>query len=490
MFQNTHESLQKPAKERPYVIVYRELLADTISPIAAFECLVPANTHAMLLESGFKFRESGSYSFIGYQPYATFTSKNGTTVITTPKGSETHTESPLELLREFHQHYHSTGDEAAKLAGHMMGFLAYDAIRYFEEIPDRHRDDEAIPDILFHFYRINVVFDHDSGKLLIVVVADIDSHEEAAYQEAHQQLQEILTQLQNYSPSVTLAMQYTHRQNHLNFQTDCEDDEFKSKVNQAKQFIRAGDAFQIVLSRTFSTPVSAEPLSIYRILRQSNPTPYMFYFTTPEFIAFGASPEKLVSLHEHQVTIAPIAGTAPLTAESSTTLIQQLRDNEKERAEHLMLVDLARNDIGVVCKPGSVQVADLMTGLQLTHLVHLVSYVTGELATEFDAFDLLKATFPAGTLSGAPKIRAMAIIDELENSKRHLYGGAICKIDNAGNLDSCIAIRGGIIRDGVVHIRAGCGVVFDSDPQQEAEETRHKAKGVLQAIALAERGAS
>lgn len=486
----TKKPFQKLAKEQPYVIIYRELLADTISPITAFECLIPKNTHAMLLESGLKFRESGCYSFIGYHPYATLTTKNGVTTMTTSKGVQAFTESPMELLREFHQRYHSIGDKHAQLAGHLMGFMAYDAIRYFEDIPDRHRDDKQIPDLLFHFYRMNLVFDHDSNKLLIAVVAEINSDTETAYQEAQQQLEDVITQLHNYSPSIALATQYGHypQQPPLDFQSDCEDPEFQDKVNQAKQFIHAGDAFQIVLSRTFTKPLLAEPLSIYRLLRQSNPTPYMFYFTTPEFIAFGASPEKLVSLQNGQVTIAPIAGTAPISSESSAVTIQRLRDNDKERAEHLMLVDLARNDIGMVCQPGSIHVHDLMTALPLTHVIHLVSYVTGELAPEYDAFDLLKATFPAGTLSGAPKISAMTIIDALENSKRHIYGGAVCKIDGEGNLDSCIAIRGGLIKDGLIQVRAGCGVVFDSDPQKEAEETRQKAKGLLQAIAVAERG--
>ncbi|HVV67854.1 MAG TPA: anthranilate synthase component I family protein [Gammaproteobacteria bacterium] len=477
------------AQQKKYIAVHREVLADTFTPIAVFESLVPENSHAMLLESGLKFRESGSFSFIGYHPYATFATKNGTTQITFGKQIESHQHAPLELLREFQQRFHCVSDTKAKLAGHMMGFFAYDAVRYFENIPDCHADDENLPDILFHFYRINFVFDHDSNKLLIAIIAQVDSTPEAAYDQANAELENIIMQLKQSSPSVSLT---THsldiRAEERLFTTDCDDAAYEHQVMAAKKYIRAGDAFQIVLSRSFSKPLKTPPMNIYRILRHSNPTSYMFYFTAPHFTVFGASPEKLVSVQDGKVTIAPIAGTASVTEEATEIIAQRLRDDDKECAEHMMLVDLGRNDIGGVCIPGTVKVSDLMTALRLTHVVHLVSYVRGQLAQDFDAFDVLKAAFPAGTLSGAPKIRAMEIIDELEASKRHFYGGAVCKFDALGNMDSCIMIRSGVIKEGVITVRAGAGLVYDSDPIKEAEETRHKARGVMRAVALAEGG--
>lgn len=482
------------AQERAYVAVYCEVLADMLTPISVFNALVNKGDHAILLESGLRFNESGSTSFIGLHPYATLQTRKGETVITA-NGAITTTSSlpPLELLRTFQQQFHCASDEFSKLAGHMMGFLAYDAVRYFENIPDKHANEDNFPDILFHFYRINLIFDHVTNKLLIAVIADSSScSKEDAYDKAYQEIAVLLKKVTEFSPQLDHFNFSSQGQsaNESSFTTDCEDEVFQQKVEEAKKYIHAGDAFQIVLSRTFSKPSHADPFIIYRILRYSNLTPYMFYLTCPDYSVFGASPEKLVSLHNHVVTIAPIAGTSPISEESTETITQRLREDEKENAEHTMLVDLARNDMGVVCEPGSVHVTDLMLGLRLTHVVHLVSYVKGKLAPGYDAFDVLKSAFPAGTLSGAPKIRAMEIIDALESSKRQLYGGAICKIDGEGNLDSCIAIRTGILRNGIIKVRAGGGLVFDSDPAKEAQETRHKARGVLRAVALAEHNKS
>jgi anthranilate synthase component 1 len=472
------------ATKKPYVAVYKELMADTFTPISALESLVvKENNTAMLLESGLKFHESGSYSFLGINPYATFMTKNGVTTVIHGDEQNSYQDTPLPLLRNFHQKFSCVHDEHSKLVGQMMGFLAYDAVHYFEQIPDHHVDDSNIPDILFHFYRINLVFNHETNKILIAVIAESTSD----YEKAYADIENIIEQLQQSSPSISLSTYAADANlNPNDFQTDCDDAQYEEKVRRAKEFIHSGDVFQLVLSRTFFRPIKSTPLSIYRILRHSNPTPYLFYLTMPELILFGASPEKVVSMENKVVTIAPIAGTIPVTDESTEILAQRLRDDPKEHAEHMMLVDLARNDIGAVCEPGSVYVSDLMVGERLTHVMHLVSYVKGKLAAKYDAFDLLKSAFPAGTLSGTPKIRAMELIDELESSKRHLYGGAICKIDSEGNLDSCIVIRSGVVKGGVVHVRAGAGVVFDSNPAAEALETRNKAKGVFKSVMAAE----
>jgi anthranilate synthase component I len=493
MFYNLNkEQFLKLAESGKYVAVYRELLADTITPITAFEALSDQSTRGILLESGLRSQTSGAYSFLGLDPYATFTSKNAITCITTSAKTETYEkQAPLSLLRQFHRRFHCVSDSQAKLAGQMMGFLSYDAVRYFEEIPDRHADTADFPDILFHFYQTNLVFNHELNKLLLAIVVEINQSPERIYAEAQKKLEQIIEKLQQTTPSIA-AVPFAADSPSIDsetFHTDCDDEQFHRMVEQVKSYIHAGDAFQVVLSRTFYKPLRVAPLSAYRILRYSNPTPYMFYLTSPEFVILGASPEKLVSVENRVITIAPIAGTIPLNGDiPEEALAEALRNDDKERAEHMMLVDLARNDIGAICEPGSVHVSRLMQEQRLTHVMHLVSYVNGKLAEEYDAFDLLKATFPAGTLSGAPKIRAMEIIDELETSKRHIYGGAICKIDLAGNMDSCITIRTGVVKDGMIHIRAGGGIVFDSVPEKEAAETRHKAKGILQAIALAERG--
>ncbi len=476
------------AKNNQYVCVYKELIADTFTPMSTIECLVTTGETAMLLESALKFHESGSYSFIGIEPYATFLTKNGVTNITVDGNTKSLTGDPLVLLREFQHHYHPAVDTHGKLAGHMLGFLAYDAIRYVEQLPNRHKDDTAIPDILFHFFRKYLVFNHDTNKLLVAVITPTNADAVQHYAHAQAEIDRMIQLLRTSSPSISIPASVDAALDDGVFQTDCDDAAFREKVRQAKAYIQAGDAFQIVISRTFSRPITTSPLAIYRMLRYNNPTPYMFYLTTPAFTLLGASPEKVVSIQDRVVTIAPIAGTAPVADKADAELLAQLRDDPKQRAEHMMLVDLARNDIGAVCEPGSVHVSELMQGERLTYVMHLVSYVKGKLATQYDAFDVLKTVFPAGTLSGAPKIGAMEIIDELENSKRHLYGGAICKVDGEGNLDSCIIIRSGLVKDDVVYVRAGGGIVYDSDPQDEADETRHKARGVFRAIIAAERG--
>lgn len=485
----TKEKFLTLASQKNYVAIYKEFIADTFTPISAFESLVKKDDVAMLLESGLKFKESGSYSFIGTHPYATLQTKNGTTTITHKKQQTISSDPPLKSLRQFHDNFSCTSDEHGTLAGHMMGYLAYDAVRYFEEIPNHHKDDPTIPDILFHFYRTNLIFNHETNKILIAIVVEVGEDERFAngsYEMACTEIDAIISKLQQSSPSISIPTSESPSRDDT-FQTDCDDAQYEKKVQQVKKFIQAGDIFQLVLSRTFSKPIRATPLAIYRILRYSNPTPYLFYLTQPHFTLFGASPEKVVSLQNREVTIAPIAGTVPVSDEESTEmLLQKLRNDPKEQAEHMMLVDLARNDIGAVCTPGSVHVSELMVGERLTHVMHLVSYVKGKLAPQYDAFDLLKSAFPAGTLSGAPKIRAMTLIDELESSKRHLYGGAICKIDAAGNLDSCIIIRSGVVKNNVVHVRAGGGIVFDSDPLAEANETRSKAKGVFRSVLAAE----
>ncbi|MFT3742110.1 MAG: anthranilate synthase component I family protein [Gammaproteobacteria bacterium] len=473
------------APQKRYMPIYKVLLADTFTPIAALECLRKKYSEVILLESGVKFRDVGTCSFLGVDPYARFCTKNGKTTITVEHQEIQHETDPLALLRKFHQDHQCILEENPEHEdltniGQMMGFFAHDAVHYFEELPKTQVETQDYPDMLFNFYRINVIFNHEKNQLILALIVEVGDDLAQVCEDAYQELDALIKFLQTVK-TVFRAVP-TEKTSPFSFDIDCSDEVFAQKVKQAQAYIQAGDAFQIVLSRTFSKPFAADPLSVYRTLRYSNPTPYMFYLATPAFVAFGASPERLVSLTDREVVITPIAGTVPIGQDDPQVLLEKLKNDPKERAEHMMLVDLARNDIGAVCEIGSVQVAACMQPQRLTHVMHMVSDVKGRLAEAYDAFDLLRHTFPAGTLSGAPKIRALEIIAELESSKRYLYGGAICKIDVRGNLDSCIIIRTAVVKDGTIAIRTGAGIVFDSNPLNEVNETQHKAKGMLTAI--------
>lgn len=324
-----------------------------------------------------------------------------------------------------------------------LGFLSYDAVRIFEEIPDRHQSTHQLPNMVFGFYEKVVKVERETQK----------------------------RETTSSAASIT---------------TDLSDEEYIAIVNQAKEHIINGDIFQVVLSRKFTTPYSVMPMHIYETLKKISPAPYMFYLPTEHGVMVGASPEKLIRVINKHVEINPIAGTRPKDKSESEIETDLLQD-KKEVAEHMMLVDLARNDIGASCKPGSVKVTDLLRVKHFSHVSHIASTITGELRDDKDALDALAAAFPAGTLSGAPKIRAMEIIDELETSRRGIYGGAIVQIDAEGNLDSCIAIRMAMLNNGIATVRTGAGIVYDSNPLYEANETRQKARGILEAIATAER---
>jgi len=343
---------------------------------------------------------------------------------------------------------HTLDELREKLKKHnssALGFLSYDAVRLFEEIPDRHQSNNPnqLPDMQFNFYKNIVKFDRQAQQ----------------------------AELTSSSASIT---------------TDLSDQEFINLVEHAKSHIINGDIFQVVLSRKFTTPYTVSPKAIYNTLKKISPAPYMFYIPTDHGVIVGASPEKLISIHNNQVEINPIAGTRAKN-KPELEIETDLLGDKKEVAEHMMLVDLARNDIGASCKPGSVKIKELLKIKHFSHVSHIASTITGELREDKDALDALAAAFPAGTLSGAPKIRAMEIIDELETSRRGIYGGAIVQIDSNGNLDSCIAIRMAVLNNGIATVRTGAGIVYDSDPQSEANETRQKARGILEAIATAEK---
>jgi anthranilate synthase component I len=450
-------------------IVYREFPCDDLTPIQAFLSL-NAGEGAVLLESAVKDEELGRYSLLAIEPFATFSSEG---VL-----------EPLEGLREMLKTLSLPPNPSyPPIVGGCVGFITYDAIRLFEEVPNRHPVRDGIPDLLFLFHAVHIAFDHSKESLLISVNIELTGDDDRDYGFALQKIEEILLKMKS-SPIKSEKKKVPD----TSFSEEMSDAAFCQMVEKAKEHIVKGDAFQVVLSRTFSCPYSGNPFDVYRALRMTNPSPFMFYIQMADYAIAGASPERLVRLQGNKLQTMPIAGTRSRVIGEEERAVLELSQDPKEDAEHMMLVDLGRNDLGIVAKVGTVHVAQLKSPRYFPHVIHLVSQIEAQIAEGYDALDALKAVFPAGTLTGAPKISAMQIIDQLESSARGIYGGCICSIDNHGNLDSCIAIRTAFIKEGIASVRAGAGIVFDSDPQREAEETRAKAKGVIQAIQLAARG--
>ncbi len=436
--------------------------------------------------AGIRHQDAGRFSFIMYDSLAQLSVKDN--IVSQRIGSKTTHPAmpPLPALRQLLAELaHASKHPSVDFMNAAVGFIAYDAIRLFESIPDRHQHGNSLPEMLFNFYRNTLMFDHLQQKLVISVVVETESNPEQTYHSTQEKISAIVTKITASQTHTPTPVKNTRAA--MPVVTDVSDEQFIELVEQAKKYIIAGDAFQIVLSRCFKQPYCVKPFDIYRALRRISPAPYMFYFPFEQSVIVGASPEKLISVRQRNVTINPIAGTRPRTQNSNDQQISdELLNDKKERAEHMMLVDLARNDLGAVCMPGTIKVQELMQVKHFSHVSHITSVVTGQLREDKDTFDALAATFPAGTLSGAPKIRAMEIIDELETSRRGIYGGAICRIDNQGNLDSCIAIRMAVLTAGEATIRTGAGIVYDSNPESEARETRYKAQSVLEAIRIAE----
>lgn len=489
-----YEDFLKRSQKSNRIVYYQEIPSDRITPILAYEALGTETVDGALLESDPNDGLNNRYSYICLYPYTKFIA-NGAEVSIEENGTTRKiTNSTIEALRETLKTNQSYFDHPlTSFVGGAVGFISYDAVRLFEEIPDRHVSQNSTPDILLKFYETNIIFDHKANKVIIAVLARIEGDVDKAYQAAVYKTEFIINKIFTFKSQQATPILYDNKDDNrnLNVSVNIDDESFKAKVRKAKEYIVKGDAFQIVLSRCFSRPYSANPFSIYRALRMTNPSPYMFYLENGAMTVIGSSPEKLVSVENGIVETCPIAGTRRRgkNVEEDNTLARELLADEKENAEHVMLVDLGRNDIGAVCIPGSVKIKSYKQIHNFSHVMHITSRVEGTLREDKDVLDVLRAVFPAGTLSGAPKIRAMEIIDELEESRRGLYGGAVCLIDSKGNFNSCIVIRTAILKEGIAYVQAGGGIVYDSDPQLEAEETRHKAKAVLNAIELAEGGA-
>ena len=478
------EDYERLSDKGGWVPVYRELPGDLLTPVSAFLALSSRSRRAFLLESVIGGERLARYSFIGRDPVDTVEARADGVVSLRDGRVE---RMPGDLLGAVRARLGPVAVEVPGLprfTGGAVGYLTYDAVRLFEKIPDRHAPSEA-PLASFSFYRSLVAFDHVRQRL--VLMADAEPGARGAFERAMDALDALEEDLRargsNQRPAIS-------NQTRLEAGGALSDGgAFREAVVRAKEYIAAGDAFQVVLSRQGRVPCACDPFAVYRALRMVNPSPYMYFLKDGDSAVAGASPEMLVRVEGRRAETRPIAGTRGrgATPEEDERLGRELLADDKERAEHVMLVDLGRNDLGRVCRFETVAVPEFMRLERYSHVTHIVSAVTGELAPGQDALDALVATFPAGTLTGAPKIRAMEIIDELEPLRRGLYGGALGYVDLRGNLDFCIAIRTVVLRDGEATLQAGAGIVADSDPMAEEKETEAKAGALFEALRLAER---
>ncbi len=473
-----------------YVAVYHEFVTDSETPVTAFAKLTEGEER-FLLESVERGEQLGRYSFIGWKPLMTFKATGRTAAITAETGSENVTTGdPLAELQKRLDSLKITPIQGmGNFTGGAVGYIGYDYVRSIEKLPDKNPCTTGIPDLEWMVPKYLASFDHVSHKMMLVVLAKADRNRiQSSYDEAVAQLERILAKLQqDISLKPLSGLSGNGEAADPSRSSSLTKPEFMDKVVRIKDYILAGDAFQVVLSQRIKEEYSGDPFLFYRLLRTINPSPYLFYLDFGGFQIAGSSPEVMVRLENNQVVLKPIAGTKPRgkTPAEDESLKRELLNDEKERAEHVMLVDLGRNDLGRVCKFGTVNVAELMNVEFYSHVMHIVSLIKGELMPGYTGVDLLRAVFPAGTLSGAPKVRAMEIIEEMEPIRREFYGGAVGYLGLNGNLDTCITIRTVMFKDGQANLQVGAGIVADSVPEKEYEETMNKAGALLAALAKA-----
>lgn len=481
------------AKEGNLVPVYREILADFETPLSAFN-KIDAGEYSFLLESVEGGERIARYSFLGSSPSLVFSSKGKK--ISIREGSETKTftakEDPIEELKKILGRYKFVKVKGLpRFCGGLVGYFGYDMVRFIEKLPDKNPDDLKLPDSVFMLTDTLLIFDHVDHKIKVVSNVHITGDPSKTYDDAITEIDRLIDALKKAAPREESGKAPSGSRDILSrMRSNFTKETFGMAVEKAKEYIRAGDIIQVVPSQRLEVPISADPFDIYRSLRSINPSPYMYYLKMGDFSLVGSSPEIMVRCEEGDVELRPIAGTRPRGAseEEDERLVKDLLADPKEVAEHIMLVDLGRNDIGRVCDYRSVKVPELMVVEKYSHVMHIVSDVVGRLSKDKDVFDLVRATFPAGTVTGAPKVRAMEIIDSLETVRRNTYAGSVGYFSFSGNIDSCITIRTIVIKDKKAYIQVGCGVVADSDPVKEYEETMNKARALLRAIETAEGG--
>ena len=492
MYQPSRSEFVEMAGRGNTIPVYRTLLADHLTPVLAFRKLMGEGEQGFLLESVVGLERVARYTFLGVRPRMTFRALGATVELVGPEGTERFEGAdPLAKLSELlarHKPVHH--GSLPRFTGGAVGYAGYDIVRHYERLPNCPKDDRGLPDAVFGFYDTMVIFDHVMKTVQVVSNALLDGEDPGrAYEAACGRIDAICDRLRRPAP-LRVEDMVRSEPVRIPFVSNFNRDDFLRGVEACKEYIRAGDIFQVVLSQRLRVETGADPMDIYRALRVVNPSPFMFFLRTGDATLIGSSPEIMVRVEDGRVTSRPLAGTRPRgpTIEEDKRLEEELLADPKERAEHVMLVDLARNDIGRVAKFNTVKLSDLMHVERYSHVMHIVSNVTGELQGGMTALDALRVSVPAGTVSGAPKIRAMEIIDELEPTKRGPYAGAVGYVDYSGNLDTCIALRTMVLAGGHLDVQAGAGLVADSVPEREYEETLNKARALLLAVQIAERG--
>ena len=494
-FEPSRAEFDQLSRNANIIPVYCSLLSDQLTPVSAFDRLAVADSHAFLLESVIGGEKIARYSFLGTDPLAVVESRNGRLSMTRDGQSAEHSGadplSHLERLLKEYRAYHPAG--LPRFLGGAVGYAGYDIVRHYERLGAAPPDDRNLPDLLFGVYDRMVVFDHVRKLVHVVAQAHVNGKPGAAYDEACRRITETVRKLSQERADSLRPFFPASADSSAHPESSFTRQGFEQAVERCKQYIRAGDIFQVVLSHRFSAETAASPFEVYRALRVINPSPFMFYVQSPNVTLVGASPEILCRLENRTVSTRPLAGTRPRgrTEAEDMGLEAELLADPKERAEHVMLVDLGRNDLARVCQPGSVTIDDLMSIERYSHVMHICSNVSGRLADGKTAFDALRSVLPVGTVSGAPKVRAMQIIDELEPVRRGPYAGAVGYIDFAGNMDTCIALRTLVLTraaDGRwrADAQVGAGIVADSEPAREYQETCHKAQSMLNALRIAD----
>jgi anthranilate synthase component 1 len=486
----TKDEFVKMTKQFNLVPVFRELTADTETPISIFKKV--RGPESFLLESIEGGERWGRYSFIGYRPRLVIKAWGEQVEQRANHDKPVRFKGkPLVYLERVMKDFRAAAVPGLpRFFGGLVGFMSYDMVRFFEELPSNRPNDLGTPDAAFMMPEQVVIYDNLTQTIKVVVNCYVTDKVNAAdaYDDAVEQIDK--TEQLIRQASATAETHQARMPDDLTLTPNMNQERFQDIVTQAKQYITQGDAIQIVLSQRFHTDITTEPFQVYRALRRVNPSPYMYYLQFNGETVVGASPEVLVRLENDRVALRPIAGTRPRGAdkEEDQRLEEELRADPKEKAEHVMLVDLGRNDVGRVATVGTVEVKDLMIVERYSHVMHLVSHVEGDLAPGLNMFDVLRASFPAGTVSGAPKVRAMEIIDELEPTRRGLYAGAVGYFGFSGNMDFCIAIRTLLVQNGRVYLQVGAGIVADSDPALEYQETVNKGKALVRALEMANNG--
>jgi anthranilate synthase component 1 len=486
------DDFARRAEEAPCVPVYRQVTGDGLTPVSAF-LKVGRSAPSFLFESVIGGEKVGRFSFLGSGPFLLFEARGREVTISGAPEADRRftTDDPFRDLEALLQRYrapHLPG--LPRFAGGAVGFASYDAVRYTERLPDAPPDDRGLPDLSFAFYDRMVIFDHIRKTILVVAHAHLSEGDDrrVAYDRACARVDELFAHLSQPGPELPPTDIDTDAPMRLQPESNFTREQYEAVVRHCQEYIKAGDIFQVVPSQRFRVETTADPFDIYRVLRVVNPSPFLFYLPFGDFCLIGSSPEILVRVEDGTVTIRPLAGTRRRGRDEAEdrALADELLADPKERAEHIMLVDLGRNDVGRVAEPSTVSLTDVMKVERYSHVMHITSNVTGRLARGKTAFDALRAGLPAGTVSGAPKVRAMQIIDEVEPNRRGPYAGAVGYIDFTGNMDTCIALRTLVLQGRTAYVQAGGGVVYDSVPADEYDETVNKARGLLKAIEIAE----